>query len=143
MLKVFISQPMNGRTNEEIMAARKDAIDDIRNKIGDGFELLDSFFDDYDSGSGTDNGTGTDGEISAPGYIPLKYLAKSIDVLAEANIVYFTWDYYNARGCNIEYDIARNYGKIIIVQERPIVTRPITIGTSAFNRPPETDSEKE
>lgn len=141
MLKVFISQPMNGRTNEEIMTARTCAIDDIRNKIGDDFELLNNIFDDYPTDA--DGNCTDDTKIAAPEYIPIKYLAKSIDVLAEANIVYFTWDYYIARGCRVEHEVARRYGKVVVVQDDPIAAKPITIGTSAFNRPPETDSEKE
>lgn len=115
MIKVFISQPMNGRTDEEIREARDKAVMDIRSKLGTEFELIDSFFEDYDVDGGEFNVDGNVDDL-APGYIPIKYLAKSIDLLAEANVVYFTQDCYDARGCRVELDIARQYGKVIIKQ---------------------------
>ena len=59
MKKVFISQPMNGLTDEEILANREEAIENIKKRIGDDIQILDSFFQDYKP----DNGS-----------IPLKYL---------------------------------------------------------------------
>lgn len=117
MIKVFISQPMNGRTDEEIREARNKAIVDIRSKLGTEFEVIDSFFEDYDVEAGAKDRVEGNVDDLAPGYIPIKYLAKSIDLLAEANVVYFTWDYYQARGCRIEYEIASRYGKVVVVQD--------------------------
>ena len=95
MKKVFISQPMNGLTDKEILANREEAIKNIKERIGDDIQILDSFFQDYNP----DNGS-----------IPLKYLAKAIDVLAEADIVYFCPDWEDARGCKIERQCAVEYG---------------------------------
>lgn len=129
MLKVFISQPMNRRTDEEIINTRERAINDILDRLGCEVEVLDNFFTDYPDGvdncekelkisSITINSAGTDETPLAPGYIPIKYLAKSIDLLAEANLVYFVDGYYKYRGCRIEYDIARMYGKVIMEEEK-------------------------
>ena len=67
-MKVFISQPMTGRTKEEILNERNEVIEELRCKSE--YEVLDSYFEDYDPQNGS---------------IPIKYLAKSIDVLAEAD----------------------------------------------------------
>ena len=46
MKKVFISQPMRGKTETEILTERKRIIEEIRNMIGD-HEVLDTYFDDF------------------------------------------------------------------------------------------------
>ena len=104
MLKVFISQPMNGLSDEEILEARSTAIDEAKNILGDDIEILDSYFDDYDP-----EAEGFDETV-----IPIKYLAKSIDILAEADVVYFVKGFRNNRGCQIEYNVANSYGKKIL-----------------------------
>lgn len=58
MKKLFISQPMNGKTDEEILRERNEAI----NIVGEDVEVLETFFDDF----------GTDKK-------PLHYLAKSLE----------------------------------------------------------------
>jgi len=42
--------------------------------------------------------------------IPVKYLSRSIDKLADADIAYFGGDWKEARGCKIEHEIAIAYG---------------------------------
>ena len=64
--------------------------------------FLDSFFEDYP------------GEINKS--IPVWYLGKSIQLLAQADIVYFGGDWKNARGCKIEYLVSEKYG-IKIIEE--------------------------
>ena len=44
MKKLFISQPMRGRTDEEILAERKNAIETAKWMIGEDVEAIDSFF---------------------------------------------------------------------------------------------------
>ena len=41
---------------------------------------------------------------------PVKCLAKSISKMADADLVYFVKGWERARGCRIEYEIARQYG---------------------------------
>lgn len=95
MKKLFISQPMNGKTQEEILTERNKAIDIATNLCGDAVKVIDSYFEDYNP----DNGC-----------VPLKYLAKSIELMADADIVYFAEGWYNYRGCVIEHKCAREYG---------------------------------
>ena len=46
MKKLFISQPMNGRTDEEILKERKEVIKKAESMIGEPVEVIDSFFRD-------------------------------------------------------------------------------------------------
>ena len=92
MKKVFISQPMRGKTQDEILNERNRIIEEIQNLIG-GHEVLDTYFDDF-------------GECSKP----LQYLAKSLFMLADADCAYFALGWQDARGCRIEHDCAIAYG---------------------------------
>lgn len=91
-MKVMISQPMNGLTDEEIKTVREEVIKGINPE----WEVLNTLFDvKFDN--------------------PIYYLAKSIEKLAEADIVIFVPGWENARGCKIEYEIAKAYGKFILI----------------------------
>ena len=99
MKKVFISQPMNGKTDKEILEQREIAIAAAEYFLGEPVEEIKSFFEDYNPKNGC---------------IPLKYLAKSIDLLADADVVYFAPGWEEARGCKIEHECAEAYGISII-----------------------------
>lgn len=99
MVKVFISQPMKGKTEEEILKVREKAIASIKRNCGEDVEILDSYFEDYNPDAGC---------------IPLKYLAKSLEILADADIAYFAKGWQDARGCRIENECAIEYGIEII-----------------------------
>lgn len=91
-MKVMISQPMNGLTDEEIKAVREEVIKVINPE----WKVLNTLFDiEFDN--------------------PIYYLAKSIEKLAEADIVIFVPGWEKARGCKIEYEIAKAYGKFILI----------------------------
>ena len=93
MKKLFISQPMRGKTDEEILATREKAIKNAEEKIGEPVEVIDSFFQ------------------SAPvDARPLWYLGKSLELLATADVAYFTEGWAMARGCKIEHTCADKYG---------------------------------
>lgn len=97
MKKLFISQPMNGKTNEEILAVREKAIQSAERNIGEPVEVIDSFFKD------------------APHEAkPLWFLGKSLELLSTADVVYFAKGWENARGCRIENQCAIEYGITVI-----------------------------
>lgn len=97
MKKIFISQPMKGKSNEEIKKEREVIIDEISKKLdSEDFEVLDTVFEDFD------------------GATPLKFLAKSLMVMADADVVYFADGWRAARGCRIENRCAIAYGLNII-----------------------------
>ena len=97
-IKVFISQPMNGKSNDEIELERKRAIEDIEEEFDtDEIIILDSFFKDVPHNAK-----------------PLWFLGKSIELLSTADMVYFCKDWEKARGCRIEHECAEEYGIPII-----------------------------
>lgn len=93
MIKVFISQPMNGKTDEEIKAVREKAIASVKEKVDDEVEVIDSFF--------------KDAPCEAK---PLWFLAKSLELLSSADTAYFAKGWEDARGCRIERECAEEYG---------------------------------
>lgn len=95
MKKLFISQPMNGKTEEEILAVRKKAIESAKYMLNEDVEVIESYFEDYNPDKGC---------------VPLKYLAKSLELLADADVAYFAKGWESARGCRIENQCAIEYG---------------------------------
>ena len=99
--KVFISQPMRDKTDEEILATRKRAIAyamDIL-KTSD-VEVIDSFF----------QGAPVDAK-------PLWYLGKSLELLSTADIAVFAPGYDKYRGCKIEHLCCEQYGIQTVVMD--------------------------
>lgn len=93
MKKLFISQPMKGKTDEEILKEREVAIEKAKNVLEEEVEVIDSFFQ------------------SAPvDAKPLWFLGKSLELLADADIAYFAKGWEDARGCVIEHECAVRYG---------------------------------
>lgn len=98
MVKLFISQPMNGKTDEEILAERKRAIESVKKHMAsDEVEVVDSFFQNAPTEAR-----------------PLWYLGKSLEMLSTADIAYFVKGWENARGCKIENMCAIEYGIDVI-----------------------------
>lgn len=93
MKKLFISQPMNGKTNEQILEERQKAISSFDSEV----EVIDSFFKDAPHDA-----------------TPLWYLGESIKLLGDADVVYFCKDWEKYRGCTIEHECAVRYGKEIV-----------------------------
>jgi len=101
MKRLFISQPMRGKTNEEILAVRERAIESAERNLGEKVEVIDSFFQDA--------------PVDAN---PLWFLAKSLELLSTADVAYFTKDWEEARGCRIENACAIEYGIDVIEDYR-------------------------
>jgi hypothetical protein len=97
MKRIFISQPMRGKTDTEILNERVFAIAKAQVLIGEEFEVIDTFYNDFH-----------------PNASPLEYLARSIKDLATADIAIFIGDWKNYRGCRIEHLCAVEYGIDII-----------------------------
>ena len=94
MKKIFISQPMKDKTDEQILKERERAVSVVKEKFnGEDVEIIDSFFQ------------------SAPHDAkPLWFLGKSLELLADADVAYFAPGWDDARGCIIEHDCAIAYG---------------------------------
>lgn len=98
MKRLFISQPMRDKTDEEIKAERNNIIEICREDYGE-IEVIDSFF-----------------ETAPHDARPLWFLGKSLELLSTADIVFFADGWENYRGCKIEHECAVQYG-IEIVRE--------------------------
>ena len=97
MKKLFISQPMNGKTDEQILSEREKAIKIAKEILSEDVEVIDTFYTDF-----------------SPDAKPLQYLARSISDLAKADIAYFSEGWQEARGCKIEHECVVQYGVKII-----------------------------
>lgn len=107
MKKAMLSQPMGGKTDEEIRETREKAIKALEEK---GYEIVNTLFTDewYSHESMTAKGVVQ---------IPLCFLAKSLENMSLCHAAYFCKGWENARGCKIEHEVARAYGLEIIYEE--------------------------
>lgn len=96
MKKLFISQPMRDKTDEEIKAERAKIVKVVTERFGE-VEVIDSFFE------------------SAPHDAkPLWFLGKSLELLSTADCAYFADGWKDYRGCKIEHECAVQYGIDIV-----------------------------
>ena len=91
-MKIFISQPMANKTNEEIENERKEIQKLIEAKFGDNYEIIDSFFKNAPHNAK-----------------PLWYLGKAFELLSTADICIFANGWNEARGCIMEHLACENY----------------------------------
>lgn len=105
--KSMLSQPMNGKTDEEIITTREKAIKELKAR---GYEVVNTLFTDewYSREAMEERGVVQ---------IPLCFLAKSLENMSKCHAVYFCKGWENARGCRIEHNAAFDYGLEIIEEE--------------------------
>lgn len=106
MKKAMISQPMAGKTNEEIMETREKAIAYLQSK---GYEIINTLF--------TDERYSKE-QMERRGVVnpPLCFLAKSLENMSKCHLAYFCAGWEKARGCQIEHETALKYGVEIIYE---------------------------
>lgn len=92
-MKIMISQPMKGKTEEQIRTEREELVEELKSK---GYEVVDTIFTD---------------EPPENADIGMWYLALSIEAMSEVDGVVFMQGWENARGCVAEEYIARKYNK--------------------------------
>ena len=97
MKKLFISQPMKGKTDEAIKEERQQAIREAEQAVGEPVEVIDSFFE----------GAPADAK-------PLWFLGKSLELLAQADIAYFAEGWQDARGWRTEHTCAQEYDICVV-----------------------------
>lgn len=105
--KAMLSQPMNGKTEEEIKATRERAIAQLESM---GYEVVNTLFTDewYSREKMEERGVVQ---------IPLCFLAKSLENMSLCHAAYFCKGWENARGCKLEYAVAEAYGLTILHEE--------------------------
>lgn len=106
-MKAMLSQPMAGKTQEEIIATRERAILALKGK---GYEVINTLFTDewYSKDKMVERGVVQ---------IPLCFLAKSLENMSLCHAAYFCKGWEKARGCKLEHAAAVAYGLDIIYEE--------------------------
>lgn len=98
-MKVMISQPMKNRTEEDIREERKHIIEKFNNMH---IEVIDTIFTEE---APEDNNAG------------IYYLGKSIQEMSKVDALFMCDGWKEARGCRIEYQVAREYGVKILYED--------------------------
>lgn len=106
-MKAMLSQPMAGKTKEEIISTRERAIAVLKER---GYEIINTLFTDewYSQEAMKERGVEK---------IPLCFLAKSLENMSLCHAAYFCKGWENARGCRIEHEVAKAYGMTIIYED--------------------------
>ena len=100
-MKVFISQPMQNKTEKEILDQRN-KITDYINENYDKVEIIDSYVE------------------TAPDEVnPVFFLGLSMQFLSQADVCIFAQGWEDARGCRIEHQVCEEYNipKVYLVEE--------------------------
>lgn len=105
--RAMLSQPMGGKTDEEIIQTREQAMKVLQEK---GYYVVNTLFTDewYSNESMEKRGVVQ---------IPMCFLAKSLENMSLCHVAYFCKGWENARGCRIEHETAKAYGMEIIYEE--------------------------
>lgn len=96
--KVMISQPMNGKTNDQIREERTEL---VRRFEEEGMTVVDTIINEEPPKNCDE---------------AIYYLAKSIEFIGQVDIVYFMKGWEKARGCKVEHQVAVEYGKNIFYE---------------------------
>ena len=93
-MKLMISQPMRGKTNEQIREERKALVEALEKE---GHEVVDTVFEN----------------APADEDVAIYMLSQSIRYIGKVDGVVFMQGWNNARGCIIEHQVATSYNKFI------------------------------
>lgn len=96
-MKIMISQPMRGKTNEQIRQERADLIQRLEEE---GHEVIDTVFE----------------EAPADEDMAIYMLSQSIRYIGKVDALYFMKGWEKARGCKIEHEVAVEYERQVFYQ---------------------------
>ena len=91
-LKIMISQPMKGKTNEQIREERAELVKRLEEE---GHEVVDTVFEEAPNNED----------------VAIYMLSQSIRYIGKVDAVVFMPGWEKARGCKIEHQVAVEYGK--------------------------------
>ncbi len=97
-MKIMISQPMRGKTNEQIRKEREQLVKKLKSE---GHEVIDTIINEE-----------SPKDINEAIY----YLSKSIEFIGKVDAIYFMKGWEKARGCKIEHEVAVEYGKQVFYE---------------------------
>lgn len=90
--RVFVSQPMKGLTEKEILEVREQCLDYAREKLGEDVLEIPKL-----------------NKAKLNGIHPARCLGMSIELLSDADLVIFAKGWQYARGCRIEHRVCLDY----------------------------------
>lgn len=96
-MKIMISQPMKGKTNEQIREQRAELVTRLQEE---GLEVVDTVFEN----------------APADEDIAIYMLSQSIRYIGKVDAVYFMKGWEKARGCKIEHEVAVQYEKQVFYE---------------------------
>lgn len=107
MRKAMLSQPMAGKTDQEIIVTRERAVQELMKR---GYQVVNTLFTDewYSKEAMEKRGVAQ---------VPLCFLAKSLENMSLCHAAYFCKGWEQARGCRIEHEAAVAYGLEIIYEQ--------------------------
>ena len=94
-MKLMISQPMAGKTNEQIHTERAELVQTLELE---GHTVIESVIAKSPEDAAN---------------APLWYIAKSLELMSTCDGVVFMKGWQIARGCSVEYEVARMYNLFI------------------------------
>lgn len=95
-IKVFISQPMANRSEEEILNERLEVLNKLKKDLKtDNIAIIDSYFEED--------------EPKSTIHKDVYHLGKSLELLSTADVAYFCKGWQHARGCLIEKEVCQAY----------------------------------
>lgn len=87
-MNIFVSMPMNGKTDEEIIAKMQE----VEKKFSED-RVVCGYIEDVEN---------------VP-YVSVKCLSEAIERMSHCDVVYFAQGWQTARGCQIEHDVCMEY----------------------------------
>ena len=97
-MKIFIAQPMSGVPDEEVEKIREHVTKLMLDKYGSNIEIIDQFHVPEEEMP--------DEPLERPG---IHLLGRSIQFLADADLVVFVSDFLHAKGCCVELAVCKEY----------------------------------
>ena len=116
---IFISQPMSGKSEEEILATRQKEIEKIHQFFdADGVEIniIASYIDDATRKHFKEH-------VSDDINWDIFWLSQSLERLAMADTIWLCDGWGHSKGCNVELECATQYGLDIVYSDLNIITR--------------------
>lgn len=104
-VKVFLSQPMSGYSNEAVQETRREAekvIDKYFIRFNNHYEIVSTFYDQEAK------------DADKMRHPKIYRLGHALMVLANCDYIYFAGDWKNKRSCVVEFIAARMFGVNII-----------------------------
>ena len=106
IINIFISQPMSGKSEEEILATRQKEIEKIHQLFdadGEQVNIIASYINDATRKHFEEH-------VSDNINWDIYWLSKSLERLAMADTIWLCEGWEHSRGCNIEFACAIQYG---------------------------------